>query len=68
MIRTLTIQGMSCQHCVNRVKKTIEALPGVTGAEVTIGSAAVSCDPALLTDDALKTALQDAGYTVTALN
>lgn len=68
MRRILTIQGMSCQHCVNRVKNTIEALPGVTGAEVTIGSAAVSYDPSLLSEDALKVAVQDAGYTVTALS
>ena len=41
---TLKIEGMSCQHCVMRVKKAIDAVQGVSKAEVVIGQAAVSFD------------------------
>jgi len=41
---TLKIEGMSCQHCVMRVKKAIDSVQGVSKAEVVIGQAVVSFD------------------------
>ena len=32
MEKTLKIEGMMCMHCAGRVKKALEAVPGVTGA------------------------------------
>ena len=32
MKRTIKIEGMMCPHCEARVKKALEALPGVTEA------------------------------------
>ncbi|MGD9604599.1 MAG: heavy-metal-associated domain-containing protein [Bacilli bacterium] len=29
MVKTITIEGMSCQHCVKRVEKALNALKGV---------------------------------------
>ena len=34
MITTLKVSGMNCQHCVNSAREALEAVPGVTGAEV----------------------------------
>lgn len=34
MKKIVTIEGMSCGHCVMRVKKALEGVPGVTKAEV----------------------------------
>ena len=60
----LDITGMSCGHCVARVKKTLEAQPGVEVHDVQVGSADVSVpDPAAL--DAIVAALDEAGFAVT---
>ena len=29
MTKTITIEGMMCEHCEARVKKTLEAIPGI---------------------------------------
>lgn len=67
MTATLKISGMSCQHCVNRVKKAIDAL-GVIAADVQIGSATVEYDEAKLSADAVKKAVEEAGYPVVAVS
>jgi copper chaperone CopZ len=59
--RSLTIEGMSCGHCVARVKKTLEAVAGVTVSDVQIGSARLAIqEPAVLAE--VIRALDDAGY------
>ncbi len=57
----LIISGMSCGHCVKRVDNTVKALAGVNNAEVKIGEAVVEGDFSV---DALKDAIEDAGYDV----
>ena len=44
MTKTINIEGMMCEHCEARVKKTLEALAGVESAEVshTKGTAVVT--------------------------
>ena len=59
--QSLTITGMSCGHCVARVKKTLEAQPGVAVHDVQVGSAEVTLtDPTML--DAVIAALDDVGF------
>ncbi len=66
MEKTLKIEGMMCPHCEMRVKKALEAVPGVAEAvpSHTAGTAVLT-----LTDDvpfeALKKAVEDQGYEVT---
>ena len=36
MTKKLQIKGMSCEHCVARVKKMLESLDGVSSAEVSL--------------------------------
>ncbi|GAB5535812.1 MAG: heavy metal translocating P-type ATPase [Rubricoccaceae bacterium] len=60
---TLTIDGMSCTHCVGAVRKALEGVEGVTVHSVEIGHANV--DTASSTDRAeLVAAIEDAGFTV----
>lgn len=61
---TITIDGMSCQHCVMRVKKAIDSVNGVRSSEVEIGSAIVHYDDAKATLDEIKNAVSNAGYKI----
>jgi copper chaperone len=62
---TIAIEGMSCQHCVMRVKKALDGLPGVSKAEVAIGSAVITFDESRLKREDVKAAIEKAGYKVT---
>ena len=59
----LTIEGMSCEHCVRAVKNRLTATPGVTVDEVEIGSARLRYDPAKTNVDEIEDAIADEGYT-----
>ena len=62
MIRTtLTIEGMSCGHCVMSVKKALTGVEGVTVENVAVGSATVAYDPALASPEKIVDAISDAG-------
>lgn len=62
------VQGMTCGGCVASVKRVLEALPGVSNVSVTLnpGGASVDYDPARVTSEALRDAVQNAGYDVAA--
>jgi copper chaperone len=61
---TIKIGGMSCQHCVKAVKKTLQELDGVNHLEVKIGEAAISFDNNKLTVKDIEKAIVDSGYKV----
>jgi copper chaperone len=63
---TLIIDGMSCQHCVMRVKKAIDGLEGVSSSEVSVGSAKAVFDESKTNRDAIVNAVQNAGYKAAA--
>ena len=65
MTKTMKIKGMMCPHCEATVKKAIEAVAGVTGAEVSHekGTAVVSMDT-VVADEVLKKAVEDKDYEV----
>ncbi len=65
MTKTVKIEGMMCPHCEAHVKKALEALGGVTGAEVSHekGTAIVSMTESV-DNAAITAAVTDAGYTV----
>ena len=65
MTKTMEIKGMMCPHCEATVKKAIEAVAGVTGAEVSHekGTAVVSMDT-VVADEVLKKAVEDKDYEV----
>jgi copper chaperone len=60
----LKVSGMSCGGCVKSVTKVLTELPGVSKAEVQLspGEARVEYDPAAVTREAMKQAIDDAGF------
>lgn len=65
MTKTLNVEGMMCPHCEARVKKALEALPGVESAvaDHTKGTAVVTLSAAV-DDAALKAAVEEQDYKV----
>lgn len=63
--KTMKIEGMMCGHCEARVKKALEALPGVESAEVSHekGEALVHLSGEE-SDEALKKAVEEQDYIV----
>jgi copper chaperone len=60
---TLTVEGMSCQHCVMNVQKSLDRIEGIRSSTVSVGSVTVDiADPAQ--KDSVVKAIQDAGYKV----
>lgn len=68
MNKTLKIEGMMCSHCEMHTKKALEALEGVTNAEVSheSGTAVVTLEKDIA-DDILKQAVSEQGYKVTEI-
>lgn len=60
----LQIDGMSCQHCVMRVKKALDSLKGVISSDVAVGLAKVSFDEGVVQKEAIEKAITDAGYEI----
>ena len=58
----LSLEGLSCEHCVKRVKETLEKRDDVEQADVTISSASVTGSAS---SDALIAAIEHAGYHAT---
>ena len=69
MQKTLKIEGMMCGHCEAHVKKALEAVDGVSLAEVshTNGTAKVTLTKPI-SDDILKQAVEAADYKVVEIN
>lgn len=59
---TLAIDGMSCGHCVARVKQTLAAAPGVHVDSVSLGSASLAYDAAETSPERITAAVSAAGY------
>ncbi len=63
MQRTIKIKGMTCGHCAGRVKKELEAISGVTSADVSAQKGTALVELTQEVDEAkLKTAVEEAGY------
>lgn len=61
---SLTIEGMSCQHCVRGVDRVLRSLPGVVPEQVEIGSAVVTYDPAVVQPAQIRQTISEEGYAV----
>ncbi len=62
----LNVEGMSCQHCVNAVKSSAGALPGVSKVEVDLPAkkVEVTYDGDKVNLEKITAAIEDAGYEV----
>lgn len=60
---TLHIEGMSCGHCLNAVRRALADVEGTTIRTVQIGRAEVDTEAPV---DVLVAAIENAGYRATA--
>ena len=69
MEKTMIIEGMMCMHCEARVKKILEAIDGVTSADVSHeeNKAVVHLEKDV-SNEALKSCVENDGYTVISIN
>jgi copper chaperone len=61
---TVHIEGMSCQHCVMRVKRALSALPGISDLSVEIGTADVTFDESKIQQADIENAIIRTGYKI----
>lgn len=65
---SITVRGMTCDHCVAAVTEEISALPGVTAVDVDLNAGGDSpvtiTSESELAPDAVQAAVDEAGYTV----
>jgi copper chaperone CopZ len=62
----LHIDGMSCGHCIGRVRTTLQQLPGVEVLSLQLGSAVVRYPEGETTPEAIAHALTADGYATTS--
>lgn len=60
---SLTIEGMTCEHCLRAVRGRLEKTPGVKVEDVSIGAATLDFDPSQTSIDDIEEAIADEGYT-----
>jgi copper chaperone CopZ len=58
----LTIDGMSCGHCLNRVQKALATIPNIRMTSVQIGRATLEYDPATNTPEGIAAVVSATGY------
>jgi Cu+-exporting ATPase len=60
----LSVRGMTCASCVNRVERALRRVPGVVGAEVNLATerARVTVVRGAMSADRLAAAVREAGY------
>ncbi|GHE75357.1 MULTISPECIES: heavy-metal-associated domain-containing protein [Amycolatopsis] len=65
--QTYTVTGMTCGHCVASVTEEVGEIPGVTDVAVDLptGKVTVTSEQELTTD-AVRAAVEEAGYQLTA--
>ena len=67
--QVVSIEGMMCQHCVKHAKDALSKMPGVISVEVSLESKnAVIVSANGIPNDTIKNAIEDAGYSVTAIH
>jgi len=62
----IRVEGMSCMHCVMRVKKAVESLKGIQSSDVQIGLVKVTFDETAVKKEDIEEAITTAGYKVAA--
>lgn len=68
MKKTIHIEGMMCSHCEKHVQEALQAVDGITQADVSHEKGvAVVCMEKEVSDEQLRKAVTDAGYQVTQI-
>ncbi len=58
----LTVEGMTCEHCIRSVDQAVRRVEGVREAQVEIGNVQVTFDPNAARVDQIVEAVEDEGY------
>ncbi len=62
---TYQVKGMTCDHCVRAVSAELSRIGGVSDVKVDLATGAVTVESAaLLPEDAVRAAVDEAGYEV----
>lgn len=66
---TYDVTGMTCQHCVHAVTTEVNTIEGVRDVSVDVAAGTVTVSSAgLLSVDAVRAAIDEAGYELTGLS
>lgn len=68
MKKVMLVDGMSCGHCEKAVKNALGEVSGVTSVKVDLATKKVEVEGENFVDEALKSAVEDAGYTLVEIN
>jgi copper ion binding protein len=66
MTSTYSVSGMTCQHCVASVTEEVSEVPGVTSVDVDLASGQMVVHGEQVDPDAIRAAVDEAGYTLVA--
>ena len=61
---TYSVPGMSCDHCTRAVSREVSSVAGVSRVEVDLATKLVTVTGDGLVDEALRAAIDEAGYEV----
>lgn len=67
MKKKIQLEGMSCGHCVAHVQEALGALENTTDIQVELGTQSVLVETGA-TDELIRQAIDDAGYTVVSID
>ena len=68
MKKKISIEGMSCGHCVKHVNDALNEINGVTNVNVSLNDKNASIDATNdVKDEDIKFAIEDAGYEVVSI-
>ncbi len=62
--KTVTIEGMTCDHCKNRVERVLNEMDGVAGKVNLSKKQAIVSMEKEVSDDTICAVIEKAGYTV----
>ncbi|HLZ39086.1 MAG TPA: cation transporter [Mycobacteriales bacterium] len=64
--RRYTVEGMSCQHCIDAIASEVTKVPGVTEVGVDLAEGTVTVTGDGIDDAGVRAAIDEAGYEVVA--
>ena len=64
--RTYSVPGIHCGHCAAAIKDEVSSVEGVDGVDVDLDAKVVTIRGHALSDEALREAIEEAGYEVAA--
>jgi copper chaperone len=64
--RAFNVTGMTCEHCAAAVREEVGGLPGVSGVDVSLASGALLVSGSDVDEEAVRGAVEAAGYSLAA--